>query len=183
MANGDPCPIPIPPSKAPISGRRDRDPTQDEDTMKSTHGRKIHPFRMSGHNPRPQPPQAGPSPSDDWDEPQGLMVSMGSQNAAQQRVRARVAAMSGLGYVDPPRVPVGTAVVGVNIDGARVRLPADWELAITSKNNRDVLLAREPNGVLHLLLLDANGKLRELTGVPDDLMRDIAAWKFPGGSR
>ena len=147
--------------------------------MKSTHGRKIHPFRMSGHNPRPHRPQAVQSPSDDWDEPQGHTVALGTQSASQ-RAQARVAAMTGLAYSDPPRVPVDAALVAVAIDGARVRLPVDWEFAITSKSNRDVLIAREPNGMLHLLLLDGNGTLRELSGVPEDVKRDIAAWKFPG---
>jgi hypothetical protein len=82
--------------------------------------------------------------------------------------------------VDPPKVPAASAVVPVFLDGKRVRVPVDWSIAIDSSHERSQLYLREPSGELHVLLLDRQGALREMAGLPDDLVADIVAKYFPG---
>ena len=155
--------------------------------MKGKHpARTIHAWRSSGTNvpgySRPPTQQAPQPPADPWDD-DGTTVSLGRSKAAE-RVRARVDAARGVSLGDPVRVPAEAAVVPVYLDGHRVRVPVDWAISISSRQGRDVLHLREPRGdALHVLLIDSNGVLRELHGLPDDLVRDLVALHFPRGTR
>jgi hypothetical protein len=78
---------------------------------------------------------------------------------------------------------MGAAVVAVHLDGQRVRVPADWGIALSSARRRDALYLREPSGALHVLVIDADGQLRELAGLPADLVADLVAKHFPRAGR
>lgn len=153
--------------------------------MKTRHARVIHPFRTSGTNApgysRPAVQQAPqqPDPCDDLD---GTTVSLGGSGTAE-RVREQVDAARGVYLGDPPRVPAEAAVVPVYLDGHRVRVPVAWAISLSSRQGRDVLHLLEPRGVLHVLLINSDGVLRELHGLPADLTRDLIALHFPGGTR
>jgi hypothetical protein len=94
-----------------------------------------------------------------------------------------VDAAPGVTLGDPPRVPAESAVVAVFLEGHRVRVPLDWGLSLSSTRGRDALYLREPNGTLHVLVINVDGRLRELCGLPDDLVRDLMAKHFPRGAR
>lgn len=145
--------------------------------------RVIHPWRTSGTNAPgysrpPQPAQAPQGDADDWDEPRGHTVSLGTQNVSQ-RVQARVAAMTGLSYVDPPRFPKSEPTTEVFIDGSRVKVPSAWRVSISSSRGRDALYVIDSTDTMHVLVIDPAGQLRELSGIPEDFARDLRAWRFP----
>lgn len=123
-----------------------------------------------------------PDPWSLWDAPHGHTFHLGTPGArpakssAQERADAATDAFLG----DPPRVPKDSAVVPVYLDGHRVRVPVDWAIALGSGQGRDQLYLREPSGVVHVLLLDRKGALRELLGIPADLIADLVAKHFPG---
>lgn len=152
--------------------------------MKTPRARVIHAYRSSGLNPSgysrpPAPPQ---QPADPWGDLDGHAVSLGRTRGAE-RVQARVNAAPGVLLGDPPRVPAGDAVIAVHLDGVRVRVPTNWGIALSSARGRNALHLREPDGALHVLVLDRDGELRELHGLPDDLVRDLVAQHFPRGGR
>lgn len=139
---------------------------------KSKHARSIGAFRSSGLNPRPVP-------RDPWDAPQGHTVALGSPRDSQ-RARERADAATGVHLADPPRVPADSAVVAVHLEGKRVRVPADWGVALSSAKGRAALHLLEPGGVLHVLVIDADGQLRELAGMSGDLVSDLRRQHFGG---
>ena len=139
--------------------------------MKTRYAREIGPFRTSGVNPRPAPAVAPVGA-------EGVAVSLGGSSRSQ-RVQARVDAAPGVVLGDPPRVPAETAVVAVYLEGHRVGVPLDWGLSLSSARGRDALYLREPNGTLHVLVIDADGRLRELLNLPDDLVQDLLRKHFP----
>lgn len=143
-------------------------------------GRKIHPFRTSGVNSpgysQPQQPaQAAPQPQQ-APKPGTLSIGPGRPSA---RMQAHIASIENVTAGPPPRVPASTAMVKVMIDGSQVSVPADWALAFTSKDNRDVLLAVDGANVLHMLVVRADGQLAELQGLTDAFIDDVLRWKFP----
>lgn len=150
--------------------------------MTSTHGRKIGAFRRSGLNPRPQPPQAAQqppaAPTAPQDAPNNGTVRIGPKRPSP-RMRAHVAAIASVTTGPPPRVPKGADMVTVMLDGAKVPIPSDWMLSFSSGKDRDTLLALEPSGELHLLVVDAAGQLRELQGLSKEFVDDMFRWKFP----
>ncbi|MCI1019391.1 hypothetical protein HWD99_12210 [Microbacterium sp. C5A9] len=84
---------------------------------------------------------------------------------------------------DRPRVPASAPRVSIYLDGSKVSIPADWHIAFSSAKGKDTMYAVEPNGVLHVLTLDPQGRLRELSGLTDALIEDIMSWRFPRGAR
>jgi hypothetical protein len=91
-----------------------------------------------------------------------------------------VDAAQGVTLTDPPRVLAGTPLVGVRLDGVEARVPLGWGIALSSARGRDALYVREPGGALHVLVVNADGEVRELAGIPADLVSDLLAQHFPG---
>lgn len=146
--------------------------------MTSTHGRKIAPFRMSGHNPRPTPPRAAQQPSLPREAPSRGTMRIGPQRPSP-RMAAHLANVENVTAGPPPLVPKSGPTVAVFLDGEPVRIPLDWMLSFSSQNNRDVLYAIDTTNVLHVLVVDAGGELKALHGLTADLVDDIYRWRFP----
>lgn len=139
--------------------------------MKQRRARKIGAFRLSGHNPRP-------TPLDPWDMPQGHTVQLGTPTTTR-RAEARANAAVGVHLSDPPRVPVGTPTTEVWLEAMRVKVPTTWAVSMTSARGRSQLIIREPDrGPVHVLVIDADGNLRELKGIPEDILADLIAKHF-----
>jgi hypothetical protein len=84
---------------------------------------------------------------------------------------------------DPPRVPATAATVSVFIDGTRVRIPSDWVIAFSTSGGKDTVYAVDGARKLHVLTLNADGQLRELSGLSAGLVADIVRWRFPRSLR
>ncbi|KAA9154748.1 hypothetical protein F6B41_12290 [Microbacterium lushaniae] len=70
-------------------------------------------------------------------------------------------------------------MIAVHLDGQSVRVPAEWEISFGSSQGRDMLYARDPGTrVLHVFVIDADGRLRELQGLPPDLIEDLVGKHF-----
>lgn len=125
---------------------------------------------------------AAPDPWLLWEAPYGRTAHAGTPGAraAKSSAQARADAATDAFLGDPPRVPKDSAVVPVYLDGHRVRVPVDWGIALDSGQGRDQLYLREPSGMVHVLLIDRKGALRELHGIPADLIADLVAKHFPG---
>lgn len=141
--------------------------------------RKIHPRAPWVKHPGVY---AAPDPWLLWEAPRGRTAQPGTPGAqaAKSSAQARADAATGVSLVDPPKVPAASAVVPVFLDGKRVRVPVDWSIAIDTSTERSQLYLREPSGTLHVLLLDRDGTLREMAGLPTDLVSDLVAKYFPG---
>lgn len=148
-------------------------------------GRVIHPFRTSGVNapgysrPAAQqaaqvPQQAAPQPQP---RPQPGTMKIGP-GPLSPRAQAHLDSKD-TRLVDPPRVPASAPTTALYLDGEKVSVPSDWQIAFSSAKGKDTMYALEPSGVLHILTLDGHGRLRELTGLSPELTHDILAWRFP----
>ena len=113
---------------------------------------------------------------------EGVAVSLGGPRTSRS-AQARADAAEGVTLIDPPRMPTGTPLVGVRMDGVEARVPLGWGIALSSARGRDALYLREPSGILHVLVVNADGEVRELAGVPADLVADLLAQHFPGAGR
>jgi hypothetical protein len=91
--------------------------------------------------------------------------------------------MHGVRLGDPPRTPTSSATVPVYIDGLRVRIPSDWAVAFSTSKGKDTIYVVDSEKRLHVLTLSADGELRELHGLSEDLIADIMTWRFPRGAR
>lgn len=139
--------------------------------MEQRRARTIGAFRTSGLNPRP-------TPRDPWDMPQATTVSLGTPSTTR-RAQARADAATGVHLGAPPRVPVGTPTTEVWLEAMRVRVPTAWAIAMTSARGRSQLLLREPDrGPVHVVVIDADGELRELMGIPEDIVADLITKHF-----
>ncbi len=147
--------------------------------MSSRAGRKIHPRAPWVAHPGVY---SAPDPFDAWlaSSKRSMQQSTPSRSVASQRLQARADAATGVTLGDPPRVPADSAVVPVFLGGQRVRVPVGWGIALSSSRGRDALYLHEPSGALHVLLIDKEGQLRELHGLPADLVADLVALHFPG---
>ena len=149
--------------------------------MKQKHAaRKIHPrapwvAHPEAYSAPQQPQQPAPQPQQRT-QPGTLSIGPGRPSA---RMQAHIASIENVTAGPPPRVPASTAMVKVMIDGSQVSVPAEWSLAFTSKDNRDVLLAVDGANVLHVLVVRADGQLAELQGLTDAFIDDVLRWKFP----
>ncbi|NYF30063.1 MULTISPECIES: hypothetical protein [unclassified Microbacterium] len=141
--------------------------------------RKIHPRAPWVKHPGVY---AAPDPWLLWEAPRGRTAHPATPGArgTKSSAQARADAATGVSLVDPPKVPATSTLVPVFIDGKRVRVPVDWDIAIDSSHERSQLYLREPGGTLHVLLLDQQGLLREMAGLPADLVSDLVAKYFPG---
>lgn len=149
--------------------------------MKPKHAaRKIHPRAPWVAHPEaysaPQQPQQAPQQPQPRLQPGTLSIGPARPSA---RMQAHIASIENVTAGPPPRVPASTAMVKVMIDGSQVSVPADWSLAFTSKDNRDVLLAVDGANVLHVLVVRADGQLAELQGLTNAFIDDVLRWKFP----
>ncbi|MDN3443734.1 hypothetical protein [Microbacterium sp. APC 3901] len=147
--------------------------------------RTIHPFRTSGVNApgysraAPQQAQQAPQqPQQPQQRAKPVVVTIGPGRPSA-RAQAHLDAVKDTRLVDPPRVPASATTTDVFIDGAKVSIPADWQIAFSSHKGKDTLYALEPNGTLHVLTLDAQGRLRELAGLSPELIADLFRWRFP----
>lgn len=145
---------------------------------KTNHARRIGPWRSSGLN-QPgysRPPQSAAEPSED------LAVSLGTSRAPQ-RVQRRLEAAQGLILGDPPRVDPATACATVHLDGEPFRVPLGWHVAFSSRRGRDALYVLDDRRGFHVLIVDSEGQIRELQGLPADLSEDLRRAHFPRGPR
>lgn len=141
--------------------------------------RKIHPRAPWVKYPNVY---AAPDPWLLWETPYGRTAHAEAPGAraAKSSAQARADAATDAFLGDPPRVPKDSAVVPVFIDGKRVRVPVDWDIALGTGQGRDQLYLREPSGMVHVLLIDRKGALRALHGIPADIIADLVAKHFPG---
>lgn len=149
--------------------------------MKNKHAaRKIHaraPWVV--HPEAYRAPQQAPQwPYESEEVPQGHTVSYPPRRPSA-RMQSHLDSVPDTHLVDPPRVLASSPTTAVFIDGAKVSIPSNWMVAFSSTQGKDTLYSVEPNGVLHVLTLDAHGLLRELAGLSDALVDDIFTWRFP----
>lgn len=135
--------------------------------------RAIGAFRTSGLNPRPTP-----QPAYAPESAEGDTVHLGSSRAAQ-RVQARVDAARGITLCDPPQVAAATPAATVHLDGVPVRVALGWSVALSSR----ALYMLDTRRDLHVLVIDSEGDVRALQGLPSDLIADLIAAHFPRGAR
>ncbi|WP_431072108.1 hypothetical protein [Microbacterium phyllosphaerae] len=153
--------------------------------MTSRHGRKIHPFRTSGVNepgysrPAQQPTQ---QPAREPERPKSHFLTIGHGHNAQ-RVQARLDAATDVTLGDPPRIAAAHPAVTVHLDSVPFRLPLGWAFSASSPRGKDVLYALDDKRVLHVLIVDGNGDVREIQGMPADLIADLIAYRFPRRGR
>lgn len=150
--------------------------------MTSTHGRKIHPFRYSGVNPRPARQEVVQDPAREPEGQQSHVFTMGRAHNAR-RVQARLDAAEGVTLGDPPRIAATDPAVTVHLDGVPYRLPRGWALSFSSRRGRDVLYALDDKRVLHVFIVDGNDEVRVLQGMPADLVADLITYRFPKAAR
>jgi hypothetical protein len=149
--------------------------------MSSRAGRTIHPFRTSGTN---QPGYSRPA-----------QQPAAAQQAAVAPVR-RAAPGNGIppGYIASKAQNVAYVEptfcaaehehgVTIRINGHRHRIPEGVEMAFGSSGGRDlVYLSRAAHSVVVLVAVDGVG-VRELTGLPADVLTDLRIKHFPEAGR
>lgn len=147
--------------------------------MKQKHAaRKIHPrapWAIPGSKvPAPAPQQAAPQPQQ---APQPGIMKIGP-GPLSPRAQAHLDSKD-TRLVDPPRVPASAPTTALYLDGSKVSIPSDWDIAFSTAKGKDTAYVLEPSGVLHVLTLDSQGRLRELAGLSDALVDDLFRWRFP----
>lgn len=151
--------------------------------MKPKHAaRVIHPrapWAIPGSKvPAPVPQQPAQPPQQPAQPPKPGTLSIGPARPSA-RSQAHLDAAKDTRLVDPPRVVASAPTVSIYLDGARVAIPAEWSIAFSSSGGKDTIYALEPRGVLHVLTLDSQGRLRELAGLSAELIDDLIRWRFP----
>ena len=147
-------------------------------------GRKIHPRAPWVAHPEAysapqqavqaaQPPGGGALPS---------AQSLGRSRAAQ-RMQARVDAATDLSWGDPPRVDPATPAATVWFVDQPVRVPLGWGIAFFTRQGRDCLCLLSPRGELFVLFVSRFGDVRQLQGLPEDVVRDVRRAYFPEAAR
>lgn len=102
---------------------------------------------------------------------------------ASQRVQQRVNAATDLSWTSPPPVDPATPAATVWLSGEPVRVPLGWGIAFSSRQGRDALYLLSPKSEAHVLFVSDDGEVRELAGIPDDVVTDILRAYFPKARR
>lgn len=152
--------------------------------MKSRHARVIHPrmpWAIPGSNvPAPVPWRQQPAqPTDGSPQPP---QSLGRSRAAQ-RMQARVYAATDLSWGEPPQVDPATPAATVWLVDQPVRVPLGWSIAFFTRQGRDCLCLLSPRGELFVLFVSVHGDVRQLLGLPEDVVRDAVHAYFPDAAR
>lgn len=146
-------------------------------------GRKTHPRAPWVAHPEaysaPQQPAQAPQLRND---PRQSAPALGRSLAAQ-RMQARVDAATDLVWGDPPRVDPATPAATVWFVDQPVRVPLGWGIAFSSRHGRDALYLLSPRGDLAVLFVSRFGDVRQLNGIPDDVVRDAIRAYFPEAAR
>lgn len=140
----------------------------------------IHPFRTSGHNAPGY--SHSTAPQDAPEQTEGLSVALGT-GSPSKALRTRLDAADGITLGEPPRIDPATPAATVFFDGVPVRLPLGWSAAVANSAYGNTLLLRELSGELHVLTVNDDGDVRELVGIPDDLLRDVEQSYLPRRAR
>lgn len=102
---------------------------------------------------------------------------------SSQRVQQRVEAANDLTWISPPYVDPATPAATVWLTGEPVRVPLGWGIAFSAKQGRDCLYLLTPKTELHVLFVSEDGEVRELGGIPDDVVTDVLRAYFPRARR
>lgn len=138
----------------------------------------IHPYRMSGHNPRPQRAQVAPQQAPSGD----MAVDLGNLGPD---VSAHLAAAqeAGVTLVPPFKVDPATPCATVRAGRYKIRVPMGWEISTSrSRLGTWVVFALEPNYALHVLA-EREGKLWEMANLPQTISDDFIASEFKDNPR
>lgn len=151
-------------------------PTHLEVIMKSKYGRTIHPSRLSGHNPRPTPPQAVAPQA-----PAAHRVPQRPEDARTLREAAdgMLAAMAKVHFVIP-RFP-DTTGSWIRLGQHETRVPANSITSIrTAATGREfaIVAGTLSNDGMLWLLTDRPEGVREVTNLPDGYRDDLRRAAF-----
>ncbi|WP_350352500.1 hypothetical protein ABS642_05165 [Microbacterium sp. A8/3-1] len=92
-------------------------------------------------------------------------------------------AATDLSWVDPPGVDPVTPATTVWLTDQPVRVPLGWGIAFFTRQRRDCLCLLSPAGELFILFVSQDGDVRQLQGVPDDVVRGLISRHFPEAAR
>jgi len=151
--------------------------------MPSRAGRKIHPrapwvAHPEAYSAPQQTTQAAQPPNVARQPPPTL-----GRSRAAQRMQARVDSATDLVWGDPPRVDPATPAAMVWFVDQPVRVALGWGIAFSSRQGRDALYLLSPRGELFVLFVSRFGDVRQLQGLPEDIVRDVIRAYFPEAAR
>lgn len=98
-------------------------------------------------------------------------------------MQARVDAATDLSWSDPPWIDPATPAATVWFVDQPVRVPLGWGIAFFTRQRRDCLCLLNPQGELFVLFVSQRGDVRQLQGIPDDVVSDLIRAYFPDVGR
>lgn len=142
--------------------------------MTSTHGRRIHPFRYSGVNPRSAQKLATQTPPEPAGAPMRRVAPGNEITASYRAGRAQ-------GTLVEPSISAAhhEHCVTIRIDGYRHRVPEGVEVAFGHSQGRDIVYLLRPAHSIVVLVSVRGVGVCELKGIPMDVLTDLRQKHFP----
>lgn len=145
----------------------------------------IHPFRTSGHNPRPQRAQVAPQRAQvaPQQAPSGDMAVDLGNLGPDATAHLAAAQEAGVVLVPPFRVDPATPAATVRAGRFKIRIPMGWQISTKrSRLGTWVVFALESNQNLHVLV-ERESKLWEMANLPQWIVDDFIASEFKDNPR